>query len=114
MVMVISVNYSAWCDFFHISFTCVGKYLVTARDLRVIGLSELGGLGRDAEKGTYFTVTAIISSLKADGALYKARMHFMFLFITLRRWCNDGAVLTLKYCGLKPVDKNKALCYSGC
>ncbi|CAG9540713.1 unnamed protein product [Cercopithifilaria johnstoni] len=43
-----------------------------ARDLRIIRLSELGALGRDSEKGTFFNVTAMISSLKADGALYKS------------------------------------------
>ncbi|KAL4002081.1 replication factor-a protein 1 (rpa1) family protein [Acanthocheilonema viteae] len=43
-----------------------------ARDLRIIRLSELGALGRDSEKGTFFNITAMISSLKADGALYKS------------------------------------------
>lgn len=43
-----------------------------ARDLRVIRLSELAALGRDTDKGSFFNVTAIISSLKADGALYKS------------------------------------------
>uniref|UniRef100_A0A915Q761 Replication protein A subunit n=1 Tax=Setaria digitata TaxID=48799 RepID=A0A915Q761_9BILA len=43
-----------------------------ARDLRIIRLSELGAFGRDSEKGSFFNVTAMISSLKADGALYKS------------------------------------------
>ncbi|VDO13359.1 unnamed protein product, partial [Brugia timori] len=42
------------------------------RDLRIICLSEFCGLGRDSEKGTFFNITAMISSLKADGALYKS------------------------------------------
>ncbi|EJW86244.1 hypothetical protein WUBG_02846 [Wuchereria bancrofti] len=42
------------------------------RDLRIIRLSEFCGLGRDSEKGTLFNITAMISSLKADGALYKS------------------------------------------
>uniref|UniRef100_A0A183EDI5 Replication protein A subunit n=1 Tax=Gongylonema pulchrum TaxID=637853 RepID=A0A183EDI5_9BILA len=47
-----------------------------ARDLRVIGLSQLSRLGHNAEKGAYFNVTAMISSMKADGALYKAIICF--------------------------------------
>ncbi|EFO18545.2 replication factor A 73 kDa subunit [Loa loa] len=43
-----------------------------ARDFRIIRLSEVGALGRDSEKGIFFNVTAMISSLKADGALYKS------------------------------------------
>ncbi|VDK82721.1 unnamed protein product [Onchocerca ochengi] len=43
-----------------------------ARDLRIIRLSEVGALGRDSEKGVFFNITAMISSLKADGALYKS------------------------------------------
>ncbi|KAM3724830.1 putative replication factor Asubunit [Dirofilaria immitis] len=43
-----------------------------ARDLRIIRLSELGALGRDSEKAVFFNITAMISSLKADGALYKS------------------------------------------
>lgn len=45
-----------------------------ARDLRAVGVAELSNLGKDEEKGTYFNVTAIISSLKADGALYKVSL----------------------------------------
>lgn len=48
----------------------------SARNLRIIRLSELGALGRDSEKGTFFNVTAMISSLKADGALYKVKLFF--------------------------------------
>ncbi|VDK71135.1 unnamed protein product [Litomosoides sigmodontis] len=66
-----------------------------ARDLRIIRLSELGALGRDSEKGTFFNVTAMISSLKADGALYKVEIsdfsgsHWVTVF-------EDKAVKLLK------------------
>uniref|UniRef100_A0A183V0M0 Replication protein A subunit n=1 Tax=Toxocara canis TaxID=6265 RepID=A0A183V0M0_TOXCA len=43
-----------------------------ARDLRVIGIANAVNLGRNEDKGAYFNLTAMISSLKADGALYKS------------------------------------------
>lgn len=43
-----------------------------ARDLHLVGTASDLGLGRDEERGAYFNVTGIISSVKADGALYKS------------------------------------------
>uniref|UniRef100_A0A915C2S8 Replication protein A subunit n=3 Tax=Parascaris univalens TaxID=6257 RepID=A0A915C2S8_PARUN len=43
-----------------------------ARDLRLIGIADNAKLGRNEDKGAYFNVTAMISSMKADGALYKS------------------------------------------
>ncbi|VDK45473.1 unnamed protein product [Anisakis simplex] len=43
-----------------------------ARDLHVIGIAKDLNFGQEEPKGAYFNVTAMISSIKTDGALYKS------------------------------------------
>ncbi|VDN04151.1 unnamed protein product [Thelazia callipaeda] len=63
----------SYCNFFiELRNALFFGIIVAARDLRIICLSEIGALGRNSEKGAFFNITAMISSLKADGALYKS------------------------------------------
>lgn len=43
------------------------------RDLRLIGLAVQHGIGKDSEKGAYFNITALVTAVKSETAIYQVR-----------------------------------------
>lgn len=55
-----------------LSMSRVGGGDIYSRDLRIVDIADSLQVGKDDEKGAYFYITGLVSTLKADGALYKS------------------------------------------
>jgi hypothetical protein len=71
--------------FFYQKYFAITIWLcVSAHNLRLIGIAEAIQLGKYDEKGVYFNVKAMISTIKTESALYKV--------------CDDYQLYLLSYC----------------